>query len=376
LIFIGKVKSKNVDVVTCEILGEVMEFLKRKLWEILEIARNGDLNEIAMRYLKDGFGNFFAKYLLDKDLTYLTYVKWLEDDIKSNRLDSVKLYESLYKIFYLHRDLESAIEFKKLKIKTKKQKDISGIELDYYELANIYYDKRELDKALDSLKKVFKRLDTKKLTVSGLELYIKSLIMQNQLKQDKKLITDEVLQELKYLENVFLNTSKHFSQSKQLSFQVQIIYLNMIFHLNKGDYKNAIKYGEKIVEILDNNTVPVKISLKYRIYEGLAYSYLLNKKYEEAISIAKRAMKLKNSLLTIDIFSALVILAESYIALGEYEEALNYAHEANSCVNNSISKLEYVYELLAKVYKAKNDEENAKEYLEKLCHLQGVTKKS
>jgi len=346
-----------------------MEELEQKLWEILEVARVGDLNEIALGYLKEGFGNFFAKYMYDRDLTYLTFVKWLESDIEAKRLDVIKLYQSLYKIFYLHRDLKNAIEFKKLKIKAMKKDEVPGIEYDYYELANLYYDNKNLDKALDSLKKVFKRLDTKRLTLNALELYIKSLIMQNQLKQDKKLDDKEILAELNHLESVFVNTSKHFPKEKQLSFRVQILYLNMTHNLNKKDYKNAIKYGEKIVEILQSANVPIKISLRYRIYEGLAYSYLLDGEYKKAIDMAKRALKLKNSLLTIDTFSALVILSEAYIALGEYEEALNYAHEANGCVNNSISKLEYVYTLLAKVYKAKNDEENAKEYVEKLCRL-------
>jgi len=114
-----------------------MELLEKKLWEILEVARHGDLNEVAMGYLKDGFGNFFAKYIYDRDLTYLNYVKWLESDIKAKRLDITKLYQSLYKIYYLHRDLDSAIEFKKLKIKTMKRDEIAGVEFDYYELANI-----------------------------------------------------------------------------------------------------------------------------------------------------------------------------------------------------------------------------------------------
>jgi len=347
-----------------------MEFLEKKLWEILEVARAGDLNEIAIGYLKEGFGNFFAKYIYDRDLTYLTYVKWLESDIEAKRLDIIKLSHSLYKIFYLHRDLDTAIEFKKLKIKVMKKSDLSGIEYDYYELANIYYDKQNLDKALESLKKVFKRLDTNKLTISALELYIRSLIMQNQLKQDKKVDPKDISQELKQLETIFVNTTEHFPEEKQLSLRVHILYLNMMFNLSEKQYKEAIKYGEKTVEILDTNHVPIKISLRYRIFEGLAYSYLLDKRYQDAISMAKRAIKIKNSLLTIDTFSALVVLAESYMALGEYEEALNYAHEANGCVNNSINKLEYVYTLLAKVYKAKNDEENAKEYIQKLCTLQ------
>jgi len=347
-----------------------MELLEKKLWEILEIARAGDLNEVALGYLKEGFGNFFAKYMYDRDLTYLTFVKWLESDIQAKRLDIVKLYQSLYKIFYLHRDLDTAIEFKKQKIKAMKKENLPGIEYDYYELANIYYDKQNLDKALESLKKLFKRLDTRRLTVSALELYIRSMIMQNQLKQDKKQDKKEISEELSHLENVFLNTYKHFPEDKQLSLKVHILYLKMMHNISKKDYKEAINTGEKIVDILERNSVPIKISLRYRIFEGLAYAYLLDKKYDKAIDMAKRAIKLKNSLLTINIFSALIVLAEAYFAIGEYEEALNYAHEANGYVNNSISKLEYIYTLLAKIYKAKNDEKNAREYVEKLCHLQ------
>ena len=148
----------------------------------------------------------------------------------------------------------------------------------------------------------------------------------------------------------------------------------MIYYLDNKEYKKAIQYGEKIIEIIDSGKVSIKISLKYRIFEGLAYSYLLDNKFQNAVEFAKRAIKLKNSLLSIDIFSALIILAESNIALNEYEEALNYAHEAHSFVGESIEKLEYIYELLAKIYKAKKDDENAKEYLEKLCHLQEINK--
>ena len=352
-----------------------MKQFEKKLWDILEVARNGDLNEVALGYLKEGLGNFFAKYVFDRDLTYLQYLKWIENDIEFKRVDVINLLESLYKIFYLHRDLDSAIDLKKQKIKYKKKLELDGVEYDYYELANIYYDKGKLKKALESLEKVFDRLDTKNLTVSALELYIRSMIMQNQLKQDMKYDKEEISKELKSLESIFLNTAKHFDEKKQMILRVQILYLNMIYYLDSKKYENAIKYGEKIVEILDETNTPIKISLKYRIYEGLAYSYLLEKNYEDAINIAKRAIKLKNSLLSIDTFSALIILAESYLALNEFEEALNYAHEANGYVNNSLEKLEYIYELLAKIYKAKNDESGAKEYLEKLCQLQEVNKK-
>jgi len=351
-----------------------MNLLEKKLWEILELARDGDLNDIAMGYLKDGLGSFFAKYVYDRDLTYLQYMKWLESDIKAKRIDKINLYQSLYKIFYLHRDLDNAIEFKKQKIKAMKEEDKSGVEFDYYELANINYDKGNHQKALDSLSKVFKRLDTKRLTVGTLELYLRSLIMQNQLKQDIKYPSNEIQKELEHMETVFINTAKHFDEVKQSSLRVQILYLNMIYHLDKKEYDDAIKYGEKILEVLEQSNVPIKISLKYRIYEGLAYSYLLEGKYNKAIDMAKKAINLKNSLLSIDTFSALVVLAESYIALKEYDEALSFAHEANGYVNNSIEKLEYIYELLAKIYKAKDDESSAKEYLEKLCQLQEVSR--
>ena len=351
-----------------------MNFLEQRLWEILEIAKNGELNEVALGYLKDGLGNLFEKYIT-KDITYEQFLKWLKSDIETKEIDIIDLLESLYKIYYLHKDLDSAIEFKKQKIKYKKNSEQSGIEYDYYELANIYYDKGKHKKALESLERLFKRLDTKNLNISALELYIRSKIMQNQLMQDIKTDKDEIIKELKSLESIFLNTVKYFDEKKQIILRVQILYLNMNYYLDSKEYENAIKYGEKIVEILDETNTPIKISLKYRIYEGLAYSYLLEKDYKKAIDMAKRAIKLKNTLLSIDIFSALIVLAEAYLALNKYEDALNYAYEADEYVNNSIKKLEYIYELLAKIYKAKDDEDGAKEYLEKLCQLQEVNKK-
>jgi tetratricopeptide (TPR) repeat protein len=348
-----------------------MDFLEQKFWDILEIARNGELNEIGSSYLKDGLGNLFERYLI-KDITYEQFLEWFKGDIETKEIDIVDLLESLYKIYYLHRDLASAIEFKKEKIKYKKKSEQSGIEYDYYELANIYYDKGKHKKALESLEKLFKRIDTKNLDISTLELYIRSKIMQNQLMQDIKTDKDEIIKELKSLESIFLNTAKYFDEKKQIILRVQILYLNMNYYLNSKEYDNAVKYGEKIVEILDVTNAPIKISLKYRVYEGLAYSYLLEKNYKKAVDTAKRAIKLKNTLLSIETFSALIVLAESYLALNEYEEALNYAYKANECVKNSFKKLEYVYELLAKIYKAKNDENGAKQYLEKLCQLQEV----
>jgi tetratricopeptide (TPR) repeat protein len=351
-----------------------MKLLEKKLWEILETARDGELNEVSVNYLKEGLGNFYAKYVYDRDLTYLHFLKWIESDIETKRVDIIKLLESLYKIFYLHRDINSAIELKKQKIKYKKKLELDGVEYDYYELANIYYDKGNHKDALKSLEKVFKRLDTKNLTVNALELYLKSSIMKNQLKQDIKSEKTEILSELRTLESTFLNTAKYFDEKKQLSLRLQILYLNMMYYLDNKEYKKSIKYGDKIIEIIDRTNIPVKISLKYRIYEGLAYSYLLEGKQKKAISIATKAINLKNSLLSIETFSALIVLAEAYLQLDEYEQSLKYAKEANGYVNNSIDKLEYIYELLAKIYKAKDDEDKAKEYLGKLCQLQEINK--
>ena len=65
----------------------------------------------------------------------------------------------------------------------------------------------------------------------------------------------------------------------------------------------------------------------------------------------------------------MVILIESYLAQKEYDEALRYAHGANSYINNSVDKLEYIYEILSKLYTYKGDNKIAKEYQDKLKHL-------
>ncbi len=351
-----------------------MNLLEKKLWEILEVARSGDLNEIATKYLKEGLGNFYAKYVYDRDLSFLQFTKWIESDLKSKRVRDIDICESLYKIYHLHRDLDTAIEFKNMKIKLMKESGLKGLEFERFSLANLYFDKGLTEKALKTLQKVIKNIDTHNMQINVLELYIKSLIMQNQLKQDLKYKKDEVLEDIKYLETIFVNTAKYFDEKKQAVFKVQILYLYLSYWLVYQNYAKAIVYGEKAVDILESNDVPIKISLRYRIYESLGYAYLLNKKYDKASQMAKRAVSLKNKLISIDTFSAVVILAESSLAQGEYDEALNYAHEANGYVNNSIDKLEYIYELLAKIYKAKKDDERAKEYLEKLCRLQEVSK--
>ena len=352
-----------------------MKKLEAKLWKIVEVAKSGDLNEISVKYLEDGFGKLFIKYVYDKDMDFLKFVTTLEDDVKNSRINLIELYENLYKIYYFHRDLDSAIEFKEseIKLKAKAKQDISK---DYYEVANVYYDKGELGVALEKLKGFFKNTDTTRLTLEKLDLYIKSLIMQNQLKQDLKFPKDEVLADLKSLDEVFKKVRTYFKEPERLSFVVQILYLYSNHYLSQGEYKVAIKYGQKAKELLTQNQVAIKISLKYRIYESLAYAYLLDKDYERAVDVAKSALKLKNTLLTIDVFSVLTILSEAYLGLGDPDEALNYAHEANGLVNNSFIKLEYIYELLAKIYKAKDDEKSTTEYLQKLCKLQEAVKKS
>jgi len=351
-----------------------MNLIEKKLWEILQIARSGDLNEVSTNYLKEGLGNFYKKYVLDKDLDFVSFSKWLKSDLKAGRLDEKAITQALYKIYYFHRDLDTAGELKSYKIKLIEDTDKKNIEFEKYELASLNYDKGEKEKALQMVSDAISSLDTNNLKVDTLELYIKSLIMKNQLKQDLKENPDDILDEIKEVETIFINTAKYLDSKKQALFKTQILYLYLSHWLNTQNYPMAIVYGAKAVEAFEGGKLPLNMTLKYRIYEGLSYAYLLNQKYDKAKDTAQKAVALKNKLITIDTFSAIVLLAESALAQREYDEALNYAHEANTMVNNSIEKLEYIYELLAKIYKAKKDDDSAKEYLEKLCRLQEVSK--
>ncbi len=352
-----------------------MENISKELWEILELVRSGELNQISLNYLKNAFGIFFAKYLYNKDLTYLKFIQILENDLKNERIDIINLLENLSKIYYLHRDLKTALKLKELEIKEMEKSSSNELNKAYYSVANIYFEDGQLKKALEYVQKAINSINKSKLGINELKLFLDSLIMQNQLKQELKFPTDEILKDIKYIQNLFDNTSKYFEEDDVDKYFILINYLYLSNFVLYGNYEIAIKYGEKIIELIENKNVKLKFSLRYRIYENLAMAYLFEKRYKEAIKFAKKAINIKNSLLTISTFSALSILAEAYYALKDYDEALSYALEANSYVSNSISKLTYLYEILTKIYASKGDEKKAREYLMKLRQLKDILQK-
>ena len=348
-----------------------MKMIEDKLWDVLKLAHKGELNPVSEDYLKVGLGGCFAKYVYDRDLSSLQFEKQLSRDIEYKRVDMTALIESLSKLYYFHRDLKSAIELKELKLKHI-QDDIKSekIPLEYYSLANWLFENGDYKEALKMIDTGIKSIDTQNLTKVSLKLLVESMIMKEQLRMilshDIKLIDDD----LKKIFKLLVDTSKHMTEQDADELLVMVQSLMVSNSVDMEDYTNAIKVGKEAFDTIDSKNLDLKSMLKYYLYEKLAYAYLFKHEYENAISVCKRALGLKQKLISIPLYSILVILVESYFAQNEYDEALRYAHEANSYVNNSVDKLEYIYKILAKLYRAKGDNASAKEYQEKLKHLE------
>jgi len=179
----------------------------------------------------------------------------------------------------------------------------------------------------------------------------------------------------KYLENIYENTNGYLERVDSDKYYILLNYLYLSYYISYGKSQEAIKYGEKIVEVIETKNIDLKISMKYKIYENLSMAYLFEKMYHEAIESAKKALKIQKTLLTLSAFGVLSVLAEAYYALKDYDESLVFATEANSYTNNSIGKLSYLYEILSKIYASKGDREQASEYLIKLRELKDTLAK-
>lgn len=348
-----------------------MELIESKLWNILKLAHKGELNPVAMEYLKSGLGGFFAKYVYDKDLSHKQFLKWLESDVEYKRVDILNLLDNLSKIYYFHRDFDSAIDLRELKLK-EIEDDEKGekIPLEYYSLANWLFENGDYKEALKSIESGIGSIDTQNLTKVSLKLLIESMIMKEQLRMLLSYDIKIIASELEKISGLLVETSKHLSKQDADELLVMVQSLIVSNSVDREDYTNAITVGKKAFDAIESKNLDLKLMLKYYLYEKLSYAYLFEKEYENAIGICKRALGLKQKLSSIPLYSTLIILVESYVALKEYDEALRYAHEANSYVNNSVDKLEYIYEMLAKLYEAKGDEKSSYEYQEKLKHLE------
>ena len=347
-----------------------MEVIEEKLWSILKLTHNGELNPVSMEYLKQGLGGFFAKYVYDRDLNFVQFTKWLGSDIEYKRVDILVLAENLSKIYHLHRDFESAVLLRKIKLKKMLSDGKSEkVSLEYYILANWFFEKGNFKEALQNITLGIKSIDTKNLTKENLKVLIESMIMKEQLNMllphDTKLISDN----LEKLLRLVIETSMHISTKDSNSLKVRVYALIVSNNIEKKEYTKAILVGNKAIELIDKEDLNLKTMLKYYLFEKLSYAYLFEKNHEKAIEISRKALGLKEQLITLPVYSVLVILVESYLAQKEYDEALRYAHEANSYVNNSVDKLEYIYEILSKLYSYKGDNKIAKEYQDKLKHL-------
>ncbi len=345
-----------------------MEILKKKIWELLEIARNEEVNSKVLKYLKTSLGNLSAKYFYDKDLTFLSFSKTFERDIENGLIKKEVLINNLNKIFNLNKDIDGLTSLYIYKIKNSKKNQ--SVVYDYQKLVNLLFTKQDFKNALKFCEDGLKLIDLENLDIKRIKLFIDMLLIQNHLKQLLKYDREEILNDMNYISKVLQTSSQYLEENNKSVYSIKLGYLYVFDSFEYKEYKKCIQYSEQFLKLFQNDDIiNTQYKLKYKLYETLAYSYLFTKKYEKAINISKNAIELKKRFGDIYIFGIYSVLIESFYALKEYDESLGYAHEANSYVSKDVNKLIYMYEMLAKIYDAKGDKTRVVEYLHKLKRL-------
>jgi len=347
-----------------------MSVLVSKLWGLLSDSYKSELSEKSTEYLKSSLGEVFAKYIYNKDLTHANFLKNIDEDFEFKRIDKVVLLENMCQIFSDEKDLDTVIELRKEKIKFLKILEDKNISQEYFLLAVTFFETKKYKKSLKNIDYAINAFDLKKLNVKLLTLLIDCMHMKVQLKIILHAENNEIENDLTKFYKLVEDSKQYIDLKSYEKYLVKFYVLELSHLLNKSEYKAAISSGEKALSLIETNTLELKAILKYYLYEKLGYAYLFSKDYKNTIKVSKKALVLIKENKNLPAFSILVVLVESYIAQHEYDMALEYAHEANSYVNNSVEKLKYTYEMLARLYTKKKEVQKAQEYTEKLKYLE------
>lgn len=301
----------------------------KKYLQALKIAKKEQLPEVLVScYI--GLSNlFYSQKMYVEAIEYNQKCAGICDDLKPHRVPLCfgLVYSNLSSFFLKQQQVDSAIHYGLKAIQVKEQvNNIRGLSYSYNAVANSYLKKKDtiraihfFEKALTTTKKI-KDINSLSQTLS---LISKIYVARKDLPQLNKIIIelDSIIPEIQnplFLINYF---------------QIKRSYFEL-----KKDYKNALFFVKKQIEIVDstrkksNATLIASLETKYRTDQHQLEKELAQK---ELLLSDEKAIQNKRNLIGVSIFSLSIILLLLYIL-----SRLNIIRQQKIALNKAYDQLE------------------------------------